>query len=213
MDNTTVERVTGHCGELVLRTDGRHFEVIANGVFLMDTRNGESERLLVTAAADRMPAPGRVLVGGLGVGFSLRAATGHPRVGGITVVEREPAVIRWAHGPLSTFNGNAPGDARVELVEADLVDYLAASGPTFDAVCLDIDNGPHWTVSETNRRLYRADGLDRVRRRLSSGGVLAVWSAAAVPEFEALLRTRFDEVEAMTVEVDRGEPDTVYLAQ
>ena len=88
-----LDRLDGECGELVLRRTGEHFEVIANGMFLMDTRNGESERLLVTAAAELMPAPGTLLVGGLGVGFSLRAALDHPRAGAVTVVEREAAVI------------------------------------------------------------------------------------------------------------------------
>ncbi len=209
---TVLERVAGHCGELVLRlADDGHHEVIANGVFLMDTRNGESERLLVTAAADRMPAAGQVLVGGLGVGFSLCAAVAHPRVRRVTVVEREPAVIRWA-GELARRNREALDDPRVEIVEADLVEYLGADGPGFDAVCLDIDNGPHWTVTDGNRRLYEGRGLDDVRRRLTAGGVLAVWSAAAVPEFEAVLRTRFDEVQVMAVAVMRGEPDTVLVA-
>ncbi|HEY0640357.1 MAG TPA: spermidine synthase [Pseudonocardiaceae bacterium] len=207
-----LERVTGRCGELVLRASGEHFEVIANGVFLMDTRNGESERLLVTAAADRMPDGGHVLIGGLGVGFSLRAALDHPRVRRVTVVEREAAVIGWARGPLAAVHGHATEDPRVTVVEADLVDFLRA-GARYDAVCLDIDNGPHWTVTEGNERLYAAPGIEDARARLVPGGVLAVWSAAAVPGFEALLRTRFDEVEVLAVPVARGEPDAVYLAR
>ena len=81
MSAEIVERTTGLAGELVLRRDGDHHEIVANGVFLMDTRNGESERLMVSAAADRMRSGGRLLVGGLGVGFSLRTALNHPRVG------------------------------------------------------------------------------------------------------------------------------------
>jgi spermidine synthase len=207
-----VERVDGCCGELVLRADGEHFEVIANGTFLMDTRNGESERLLVTAAADRMPAAGRVLVGGLGVGYSLRAALDHPRVRAVTVVEREAAVIGWAGHELAHLNGDPLADPRVECVEADLVEFLT-TGEKYDALCLDIDNGPHWTVTEGNERLYDAAGLDLLRQRLTDQGVLAVWSAAAAPEFADLLATRFDEVQVLTVEVRRGEPDTVYVAR
>jgi len=212
--STLLDRVVGRCGELVLRRDDDgHHEVIANGVFLMDTRNGESERLLVTAAADRMPAAGHVLIGGLGVGFSLRAAVEHPRVRRITVVERESAVIRWAVEHLSHVTAGALDDPRLTVVEADLVEHLHGPGPRFDAICLDIDNGPHWTVTEGNRRLYDDSGLDAVRRRLTDRGVLAVWSAAAVPEFEAVLRTRFDDVEVLAVAVMRGEPDTVLVAQ
>jgi len=210
-----LERVEGHCGELVLRGDGWHFEVIANGVFLMDTRGGESERLLVDAAADRMPAGGHVLIGGLGVGFSLAAAVAHPRVGRVTVVEREPAVIGWACGPLAHLHGHALDDGRVRCVEADLADYLRATdGPAgFDAICLDVDNGPEWTVTEGNRGLYDDAGLDTITGRLAPHGVLAVWSACAAPAFAARLRARFDEVEVLTVPVPRGEPDTVFVAR
>lgn len=218
---TVLARVDGACGELVLRAaEGGHFEVIANGVFLMDTRGGASERLLVTAAAERMPAAGQVLIGGLGVGFSLAAALAHPAVRRVSVVEREPAVLEWARGPLAPFNGGALADPRVSCVEADLVAFLldgavldrAATG-RYDAICLDIDNGPEWTVTEGNRSLYGAAGLDAVARRLSTGGVLAVWSASAAPEFAARLRARFDEVDVLAVPVPRGEPDTVFVAR
>lgn len=211
---TVLARVEGRCGELVLRQVGEHFEVIANGVFLMDTRGGASERLLVTAAADRMPSDrGHVLIGGLGVGFSLAAAIGHPRVERVTVVEREPAVIEWARGPLAPFNKHALDAPQVRCVEADLLDYLRTAEAEFDAICLDIDNGPHWTVTEGNRELYGDAGLDLLAARLAVESVLAVWSAAAVPEFAARLRTRFDEVEVLTVPVPRGEPDAVFVAR
>ena len=208
-----LERTAGHCGELVLRRAGEHFEVIANGVFLMDTRNGASERLLVSAAAERMPGGGCLLVGGLGVGFSLAQAVAEPRVRQITVVEREPAVVGWARGPLRGFNGGALDDPRVRVVEADLVDWLTTAGDRFDAICLDVDNGPHWTVTEGNRALYGETGLARLAERLSPRGVLAVWSAAASPEFAASLRARFDEVEVLSVPVARGEPDAVFVAR
>src|SRR5436190_18510735 len=111
-------------------------------MFLMDTRNGESERLLVTAAAELVPAPGTLLVGGLGVGFSLRAALDHPRAGAVTVVEREAAVIEWNRGPLREVHGDALADPRVRVVHADLVAWLAATPERFDALGLDIDTGP-----------------------------------------------------------------------
>lgn len=209
-----VDRVDGVCGELALRTNGVDFEVIANGVFLMDTRGGESERLLVHAAADRMPSGrGHLLVGGLGVGFSLASAAKHPRVGRITVVEREPAVVGWARGPLAPFNGNALDDPRVCCVEADLLDHLRETRDRYDAICLDVDNGPDWTVTEGNAALYGRAGLGSVSGRLVPGGVLAVWSASASPAFAERLRARFDEVEVLTVPVPRWEPDTVFVAR
>lgn len=233
-----VERAAGVGGELVLRRAGAHYEIISNGMFLMDTRNGESERLLVRAAVDavldrdgaRGGGPGvtpggepvRVLIGGLGVGFSLAEALAHPAVGHVTVVEREPAVVGWHDGPLRPWSRGGLDDPRVALVRADLLDVVAADpadradradGVGFDAVCLDIDNGPDWTVTPGNARLYGPDGLDLLAARLSPRGVLAVWSAGAAPGFQDLLATRFAEVEALPVPVPRGEPDMVYLAR
>ncbi|MCP2343075.1 spermidine synthase [Actinomadura rupiterrae] len=225
-----VERAAGVGGELVLRRAGEHHEIISNGVFLMDTRNGESERLLVTAAVaavdggeDRGEDGGgdgrgggvSVLVGGLGVGFSLAEAVRLPRVGAVTVVEREPAVVAWHDGPdapLRPFSQGAVDDPRVRIVTADLVDHLASDASRYDVLCLDVDNGPDWTVTPGNARLYGPDGLDLLAARLSDRGVLAVWSAGAAPAFEDLLRSRFERVEVLPVPVPRGEPDVVYLA-
>ncbi|OLF13594.1 spermine/spermidine synthase domain-containing protein [Actinophytocola xanthii] len=208
-----LDRVNGVCGELVLRRVGADFEIIANGVFLMDTRNGESERLMVDAAAERMPAGGRLLVGGLGVGFSLRAALDHPRVGEVVVVEREPTVIEWNRGPLRERHGNALADPRVRCVAADLLEWLPRSGQRFAGLCLDIDNGPDWTVTDGNATLYGDAGLDMLAGALAPGGVLAVWSAGASEPFAKRLETRFGAVEALPVSVPRGEPDVVYLTR
>ncbi len=210
---TMLERVAGVCGELVLRQVGGHCEVIANGTFLMDTRGGASERLLVTAAAERMRAGGRMLIGGLGVGFSLRAALDQPNVGQVVVVERERAVVDWnaSGGPLAPWHGDALAEPAVTVRNEDLLDYLAGE-PVFEAICLDIDNGPQWTVNEENAALYTGAGLARLRRCLSAGGVLGVWSAAADPGFERALRAEFAEVAVHEVPVPRGEPDVVYLA-
>jgi predicted membrane-bound spermidine synthase len=183
-----LDEVDGVCGRLVLRRVDEDFEVIANGVFLMDTRNGESERLLVSVAADLVPGKARMLIGGLGVGYSLRAALDHPGVGDIVIVEREPAVIAWNRtGPLRDVHG--------------------------DALCLDIDNGPRWTVTEGNAALYGDSGLDVLAGRLRPGGVLAVWSAEASAAFTRRLRARFNEVQVLDVPVPRGEPDVVWLAR
>lgn len=205
-----VETIAGRGGELVLRRDGEAFEVIENGVFLMDTRNGESERLLVTGAL----IPGAaVLIGGLGVGFSLRAAL-DAGAGSVVVVEREPAVIAWNRsGPLRTVHGDALADPRVTVVEADLVPWLASTSDRFDALCLDIDNGPEWTVTEGNAQLYSSSGLTRLASLLNPGGVLAVWSAGAAPSFAARLRAHFASVREVAVEVPRGEPDVLWFAR
>ncbi|SEF31641.1 hypothetical protein SAMN05421837_105850 [Amycolatopsis pretoriensis] len=205
-----VETVAGRGGELVLRRDGEAYEVIENGVFLMDTRNGESERLLVTGA---VTAGASVLIGGLGVGFSLRAAL-DAGAGSIVVVEREPAVIAWNRsGPLRTVHGESLADPRVTVVEVDLLTWLASTSDRFDVVCLDIDNGPEWTVTEGNARLYSVEGLTRLSSLLNAGGVLAVWSAGAAPAFTSRLRAHFGDVREVPVEVPRGEPDVLWFAR
>ncbi len=209
-----VERVTGRCGELVLRRVGDHHEIVANGVFLMDTRGGTSERLLATAAADRMPAPGRLVVGGLGVGFTLAAALAHPAIDTVDVVERERAVLRWNRGPLADGNGHAVDDPRVRTHVTDLADWLADAAPaSADGLCLDTDNGPDWLVDPGNAGLYDDAGLAAARRVLTPGGVLALWCAAPVPDLAERLGARFDGVETLPVPVGRGEPDVVVLAR
>jgi len=209
-DVTVVERVVGCCGELaLLRRDG-HYEIVANGVFLMDTRGGGSERLHASAAAVRMPPPGRMLIGGLGVGFSLAAALAHPGVGEVHVVEREPAVLRWNRGPLAPVNTNALLDPRVRTYEADVVDWLAsAPACSLDAICLDVDNGPEWLVSPGNAWLYSDDGLRTAARVLSPEGVLTIWSAAPAPSFVARMNEHFAEVEVTEVSAAQGEPDVI----
>ncbi len=207
-----LERVQGVNGELVLRRRGTCHEIVANGTFLMDTSDGRSERLLVTAAAERMPARGRLLLGGLGVGFSLAAALADPRVREVHVVEVEPAVVRWNRGPLAAHHGDALADPRVRVHVADVAAVLAgAAEAEFDAVCLDVDNGPDWVVVPQNARLYTPPGVAAALRVLAPGGVLAVWSASRVDALAAHLRERLVDVEVLEVPVPRGEPDVVVL--
>ncbi|GAQ67168.1 spermidine synthase [Streptomyces scabiei] len=211
-----IDRREGPYGEVVLRRHGELLQIIANGCFLMDTSDGRSERLLVDAALDALDGRSRpsVLIGGLGVGFSLAHAAADPRWGTITVVEREPSVIEWHRaGPLSEVSAQALRDARTAIVEADLVAYVNETSDTFDALCLDIDNGPDWTVSESNGNLYSPAGLASCARVLRPGGVLAVWSAQPSPEFEETLRNAgFQQVRTEEIEVARGVPDVVHLA-
>ncbi|MFG2672099.1 spermidine synthase [Streptomyces sp. NPDC048445] len=213
----TLDRREGPYGEVVLRRRGDDFEIIANGCFLMDTSDGRSERLLIDAAlaalpADR-PAPA-VLIGGLGVGFSLARAAAEPRWGRIAVVEREQAIVDWhLGGPLAGISGEALADPRAAILTADLVTHLRTTTERYDALCLDIDNGPGWTVTEDNGNLYSPAGLADCLRCLTPGGVLAVWSAQPSAEFEEALRDAgFHGVRTEEVGVARGVPDVVHLA-
>ncbi|MEV5956649.1 spermidine synthase [Streptomyces sp. NPDC051987] len=211
-----LDRRDGPYGEVVLRRHGELLQIIANGCFLMDTSDGRSERLLVDAAyraLDERSEPA-VLIGGLGVGFSLAHAARNPRWGRITVVEREPAVVGWHRtGPLSTLSAQAFADPRTTVVESDLVAYIEETSDTFDALCLDIDNGPGWTVDEGNEGLYSPSGLACCARVLRPGGVLAVWSAQPSAKFEGSLRNAgFKQVRTEEIPVARGVPDVVHLA-
>ncbi|MGV9313046.1 spermidine synthase [Streptomyces sp. NPDC003691] len=225
----TLDRREGPYGEVVLRRRGDHHEIIANGCFLMDTSDGRSERRLVDAAFETLTADGRpgpvrttekrpgrpsLLIGGLGVGFSLAHAAASPRWGRITVVERETAIVDWhLTGPLAEISGAAVADPRSVIVSRDLLAHLRTSAHRYDALCLDIDNGPDWTVTEDNAGLYTPAGLALCRAALAPGGVLAIWSAQPSPEFERALRNAgFSGVRTEEIPVARGVPDVVHLA-
>ena len=211
-----LDRRDGPYGEVVLRRHGELLQIIANGCFLMDTSDGRSERLLVRAPLellDDRPAPA-VLIGGLGVGFSLAEAAAEPRWGRITVVEREPAVLDWHRGgPLAALTTGALADPRTSLLHAELLSHLRTADRRYDAICLDVDNGPEWTVSEDNDGLYSPAGLAAAHARLTPGGVLAVWSAQPSTAFGTALRNAgFQAVRTKAVPVVRGVPDVIHLA-
>jgi spermidine synthase len=198
-------------GELVLRRAGGHHEVIANGTFLMDTRDGRSERALVRESLAGGREGARLLLGGLGVGFSLDEALRHP-VAEVVVVEVEPAVVEWARGPLRGAVEHGLDDPRVRLVVTDMREVIDGGGAPFDAVCLDVDNGPGWLVHEANAALYDDRGLASMAAMLRPGGRLGVWAAADDPAFEDRLRSSVGPVRTVRVPVDRGDDDVVYIA-
>ncbi|SBT44364.1 spermine/spermidine synthase domain-containing protein [Micromonospora narathiwatensis] len=208
-----VDRVVTDRGELVLRQCGGHFEIVSNGVFLMDTRAGTSERLLVREALHLVRPGARVLIGGLGVGFSLAEAVASTTPGEIVVLEIEETLIEWHRRRLAPYSGGGLHDPRVRVVNEDLLDWLRGTDDVFDAICLDIDNGPDWTVFPPNAALYDEVGTALLRDRLADDGVLAVWSASASPGYAARLAAMIGSVTTHLVDVPRGEPDVVYLAR
>jgi spermidine synthase len=214
-----VDRAPGvRGGEVVLRRVGPHFEIISNGVFLMDTRDGRSETAMVSHAMDRAgrrPEGLHVVIAGLGVGFSARRALDHPALGRLSVVELEPKVIEWHRGPLREVVGLLETDPRCRIECGDMVEWITAArarGERFDVVCMDTDNGPDWTVVETNAWLYRDPALELIAASLAPGGVVAFWSAARSPAFAERLCRHFSDVSDFEVPVARGQPDVVYLA-
>jgi spermidine synthase len=198
-------------GELVLRRRGAVLELISNGTFLMDTSSGASEREMARVALDGLPAPARVLVGGMGFGFTLAEVLRFP-VGAVVLVELEPQVLAWNRDWWPP-GAAALGDPRLTVVVDDIGHYLATTPERFDAVLLDADNGPDWTVTGANSELYDEAGLGRLRRVLAGpGGRACVWSASVADQFANRLGRHFARVERHEVPVQRGDPDLLYVA-
>lgn len=209
-----IERVVTPRGELQLQRRGEAYEVISNGCFLMATYNGDSEKEMIALGRRWNPETRRILVGGLGVGFTLRAALDAPGVERVTVVEIEEKVAQWNRGVLAPVNGHALDDPRTDLVVADLNQFLDGEPQPYDLIALDTDNGPEWMVFDANAGLWSAGGLDRLERWLAPGGVLAFWSANPSEPFEAMLRSRYAEVGVYPVEAALSDiADVVYLGR
>jgi spermidine synthase len=207
-----VDRVATPRGELCLRRHGEHLEIISNGVFLMSTEGGHSERVLVDEALALAPEARHLVIGGLGVGHSLARACEAEHLDRITVLEVEPAVAEWHRRHIAPMLGDPLDDERVGLEIDDVGRWLRRPGARVDVVCLDVDNGPGWTVHGDNEGLYDAAALRRWHDRLTPGGVLAVWSAHAAPAFARHLADGFADVRVTRVAAARGEADHLYLA-
>lgn len=182
----------GGGGELRLMQRGAEFSIMAErGIELMNSRLSGSEEALATLAWERIkgrPRP-QVLIGGLGMGFTLRAALAVlPADARVVAAELVPAVVAWARGPLAPLFAGSLDDPRTVVREGDVADVIAAASEAFDAILLDVDNGPEGLTRAANDRLYDAAGLARASAALAPGGVLAVWSSAPHPRFSAALR-------------------------
>jgi len=197
-----VQAVPG-AGTMELLQSGDTFVIRVDGIALMSTREHGSEDALADLACDHLGARGnlRVLVGGLGMGFTTaRALARIGPSGRVTVAELVPAVIRWNRGPAGAPAGHVLDDPRTQLHEGDVGAVIRASEGALDAILLDVDNGPEALSSPANRWLYGAGGLSACRRALRPGGVLAVWSTAA-PDRTFLPRMRQSGFHASEVPV------------
>jgi spermidine synthase len=209
---TVIERTLTKNGEIQLQKRGRDYEIIFNGTFLMATYNGESEKLLVRSAIELNPLAKRILIGGLGVGFSLCEALKYDFIEKVIVVEIEPKIIEWYNTYFSSFMGNAKEDPRVKIINADLIEWMAKTQTKYDVICMDIDNGPEWTVLDRNKSLYSCEGIKQLMRLLDDYGTLSFWSASKSEQLESQLKAFFNNVAVYPVSHDSGKPDFVYTA-
>jgi spermidine synthase len=195
---------------------GEEYSIMLGAVELMNSRLGGSEEALATLACGRIAGRSRphILIGGLGMGFTLRAALAALRADAeLTVAELVPAVVAWARGPMAHIFANSLDDPRVRIVETDVADLIGPQA-RYDAILLDVDNGPDGLSRAANDRLYGRAGLASARTALRPGGILAIWSSAPDPAFTRRLRSAGFAVEEVPVRArgDRGPRHTVWLA-
>ncbi len=194
--------VPGSDVELRLMQRGNEFSMKLGQNELMSSRLSGSEEALATLACRRLEAvkAPHLLIGGLGMGFTLRAALAvlGPKAR-ITVAELLPAVIAWARGPMAEIFGDSLGDPRANILCADVIEVIASKPRAFDAILLDVDNGPEGLIRKANDALYDAKGLQAIHRALKPGGVLAVWSSGPHPAFSKRLRNAGFEVNEVAV--------------
>ena len=203
--------------DMSLTRQGSEYVILAGGKPLMSSRmHGSEEALAAFGCADaRARDEPCVLVGGLGMGFTLRATLDVLPPGAVVVVaELVPAVVEWNRGPLGPLAGDPLKDKRVHVELGDVAATLRASTHRFDAVLLDVDNGPEALMLKSNDDLYDSYGLREAHAALRPGGVLAVWSGGRHPGFTPRLRRAGFQVEETQVRArrTRGARHVVWVA-
>ncbi|MCC3247015.1 spermidine synthase [Methylocystis sp. WRRC1] len=211
-------QIPGGEGELRLMRRGAEFSIMLGNNELMNSRLSGSEEALATLSCERIrarPQP-RILIGGLGMGFTLRAALSVlDAQARIVVAELVPAVVAWARGPMAEVFGDSLTDPRVRIEEADVGRVIRSGRSAFDAILLDVDNGPEGLTREANDSLYSIAGLTAARDALRPGGVLAVWSSGPDQNFSRRLGKAGFDMEEVKVRANRaraGSRHVIWLA-
>lgn len=212
-ETSTVDSFTMPDGtEFVLARRDQDWFVRAGGRMLMSSRMHDSEEALAARALERVVRPRRVLVGGLGLGYTLRAVLDRiPNDGRVTVAEIVPAVVAWNRTHVSALAGNPLADSRVEVLVEDVFDTIERSRQAFQLILLDVDNGPVGLAQERNERLYGSGGVRACYSALQPGGALAVWSAAPNPRFEKRLAGAGFQVDVLRVFARKGSRGHHFL--
>lgn len=188
---------------LRLVRNGENFVILLDHNELMSSDIFASEEALATMTCDRLGdrADTQLLVGGYGMGFTLRAALATlAGDAGVTVAEIVPEIIAWARGPIKRLTDGCLDDARVQLVQDDVAMLIEAANGAYDAILLDVDNGPEGLTRRVNDWLYSIEGLQAAMVALRPGGILAVWSATPDDDFAALLAKAGFAVSVVTMD-------------
>jgi spermidine synthase len=210
--------VPGEGAALRLMQRGDEFVIMAGTNPLMNSRMSGSEEELARLSWGRIAgrSNAHILIGGLGMGFTLRAALAVvPADARVTVAEIVPEIVGWARGPLAPIFAGSLDDPRVTIEVADVGKLIAASKSRYDAILLDVDNGPAGLSRAGNDRLYAPGGLSKARAALKPGGVLAVWSAHPDAKFAARLAGagfRVEEAHVRERRGGKGARHTIWLA-
>lgn len=199
----------------LLRRDDDTLELRVNGVFVMDTVETSTERALAERALGLHHQPEAVLIGGLGLGFTLGAVLEDPRVRRVDLVELHEPLIRWVADGVVPHGPELVAAPRVSVHRGDVARFLAEAGPSsYDLVLLDVDNGPGYLVHDANAALYESPALEQARRVTRPGGMVVVWSAAEAPELAETMTTVFGRwrTEEIAYAVDlQGRAETYWL--
>ena len=204
--------------DLRLFRRGDDYMIVLDRNELMNSRMSGSEEALATMACERLDSPApRLLIGGYGMGFTLRAALGVlPADARVTVAELVPEIIAWARGPMATLTAGGLDDPRVHLAMGDVARAIEIARSDYDAILLDVDNGPDGLTRAGNDGLYSARGLASAKLALKPGGILAVWSAAPDTAFARRLRNAgfdTDEVAVRARSNGKGARHVIWLAR
>ncbi|WP_313760090.1 hypothetical protein [Rhizobium sp.] len=212
-------QIPGEAGELRLKQRGSEFSIMLGSNELMNSRLSGSEEALATLSYDKLkgrPRPS-ILIGGLGMGFTLRAALAVvPKDATVVVAELVPAVVSWARGPMAEVFKGCLDDPRVGIHQGDVSELIRSSRAKFDAILLDVDNGPDGLTRQSNDGLYDFTGLKAAREALRPGGVLAVWSSGPDASFTRRVRDSGFAVEAVNSRANGkrgGARHVIWLAQ
>ena len=215
MNRNLIERKKEPDSELdlweVIDDQGKEYEIVMNGVFIMASYNQLSSERLLELPMEKIRSRDtlRILVGGLGMGFTVKAACSFASIVHIDVVEVEPVIVEWNITYLKKLHQNCLENKKVHIIIDDFYDYVRKGQNKYDIICMDIDNGPKLLTRESNQRVYQIDFLKRIKGRIKERGIFAVWLYDMDPDIIGEIGKVFPNylVDEVMEEVnDRKEP-------